>query len=101
MGLDLKEQDISGSGSRTPLRACDRTQQVVRWSRISQKRDSYVAAIGSSQLDLEQVFNAVERQKMEEVLLLESRNDRTSRQHDSEGLVLLNKVPQEINLLCG
>ena len=89
---DLEVEDSPAPGTSKPQSSWDEAQHVVRWSRSSQKRDSYVAAINSSQLTLEKLTDGGKPLTMEEVLLLESRNHGTSNQQDCGGLVLLNKV---------
>lgn len=84
-------EDSPAPGTSKPQSSWDEAQHVVRWSRSSQKRDSYVAAINSSQLTLEKLTDGGKPLTMEEVLLLESRNHGTSNQQDCGGLVLLNK----------
>ena len=53
--------------------ASDKNKNTVRWSQTSQKRDSYVTAISSSELNLERLSIKGEGLTMEEMLLLQSR----------------------------
>ena len=56
----------------TLLKASDRSQDrnaTLRWSQNSQKRDSYVAAISSSEINFDDIFKRGNPSAMEEILL--------------------------------
>ena len=50
---------------------------TLRWSQNSQKRDSYVAAISSSEINLDNIFKSGKKPAMEEILLQNRRKEST------------------------
>lgn len=68
--------------------ASDKNKNTVRWNQTSQKRDSYVSAISSSQLNLERLSKRGESLTMEEILLLQSRERRGGSNREERNGVL-------------
>lgn len=102
---EIKAEEISNlpSGSNTDrdsLKASDKSQRnspTLRWSQSSQKRDSYVAAISTSQLNLDDLSSKRGKSlTMEEILLQDRGKDRARSLNGNE---MSNKVRNFANQL--
>ena len=57
---------------------------TLRWSQNSQKRDSYVAAISSSEINLDNISKSGKQSAMEEILLQNRSKESTRSLNDNE-----------------
>lgn len=97
---ELKYYIFRDAGSKPQSDASDKNKNTVRWSQTSQKRDSYVTAISSSELNLERLSIKGEGLTMEEMLLLQSRERGGGSNHEDRNGVL-DMVKYLENLFSG
>lgn len=83
------------------MKASDRSQEraaTLRWGQTSQKRDSYVAAISSSEINLDDICKSGTPSTMEEILLQDRSKEST---RSLNGKEILTKVRDgAINILA-
>lgn len=84
-GIETKASSDNKSQPSTP---------TLRWSHSSQKRASYVAAISSSQINLDDISKREKALTMEEILLQDRGKDRSRSLNGNE---MSNKVRDFIN----
>lgn len=69
---DIYETTLASSTAYELQSTSDKPRQSpapIRWSQASQKRDSYVAAISTSEINLERIATGKNPSTMEEILL--------------------------------
>lgn len=98
---EITDVPIEDPADGTALKASDRSQErdaTLRWGQTSQKRDSYVAAISSSEINLDDICKRGKPSAMEEILLQERGKESTRSLNGNE---ILTKVRNgAINILA-